>query len=329
MSAHPRLRDAEMPYTDAVFSRDPRPVYHSVPDHPTASPYEDVVRPFGLDPYPATDPHRTRSAPATDDGRRYRDRDGHRYDYDRHDHDRHDHDRHDHDRHDHDRHDHDRYDDRGGEWSGDGYASATSRPEAPSRRDARPRPQEPAWRQAPPRGPQPRRGDPAGDRRAGRSPVLLRSTVAAGLVVAAGVSVIRVGDEPDPGGQLALARTSVTEPAAAGVTSCRAQYEVTSKSVGRFTAVLTVTNTGSTPVNGWTLRWRYPGANADTPAPRLGDGWNATVSSDASGTGTATSGEGSRVIPAGASTTIGFVGTSSGGALAEPTGFTLNGKACR
>jgi endoglucanase len=148
-------------------------------------------------------------------------------------------------------------------------------------------------------------------------------------VVATGVALIRVGDQPAPDDQLALTRTSVAEPATTGVTSCRAQYEVTSTSAGRFTAVVTVTNTGSKPVNGWTLRWNYPGASVNTPAPRLGDGWNATVSSDASGGGIATSGEGSRLLPAGTSTTIGFVGTTSGSTPAAPAGFTLNGKACR
>ncbi len=39
---------------------------------------------------------------------------------------------------------------------------------------------------------------------------------------------------------------------------------------GGFVANLTITNTGSAPVNGWTLRWTFPGDAAITNM------WNAT-----------------------------------------------------
>jgi len=50
---------------------------------------------------------------------------------------------------------------------------------------------------------------------------------------------------------------------------CQAQYQVNAWA-GGFTATVTVT-AGSTPLNGWTVGWTYPGDQRITSA------WNATV----------------------------------------------------
>jgi hypothetical protein len=110
------------------------------------------------------------------------------------------------------------------------------------------------------------------------------------------------------------------------------RYAITSRSARRFTAVLTVFNTGAAPMQGWALRWRY------ASAPRLSGGWNATVSTDAKGA-RATNVAADRIIPAGGSATIGFVGTFAAGKTAlpgttdpaqpAPSGFSLNGVTCR
>jgi hypothetical protein len=99
-----------------------------------------------------------------------------------------------------------------------------------------------------------------------------------------------------------------------------------SRSAARVTTVLTIANTGRSAVRGWNLRWTYPRTSPQS-MPLLSNGWNAAVSADAFG-GQAIDVDPGRVIPAGGSITIGFVGTTSGTAH-RPTGFALNGVACR
>jgi acetylxylan esterase len=100
---------------------------------------------------------------------------------------------------------------------------------------------------------------------------------------------------------------------------CRVGYTVNSWNTG-FTASVTVTNTGATTVNGWTLRFTLPAGQAVTNA------WNAAVS-PSSGAVAATNVSYNSTITAGGSQTFGFQATHTGSA-AEPTAFTLNGANC-
>ncbi|WP_152628096.1 cellulose binding domain-containing protein [Streptacidiphilus neutrinimicus] len=111
---------------------------------------------------------------------------------------------------------------------------------------------------------------------------------------------------------------TVTTAAATGG-GCRVGYTVNDWGSG-FTAALVLTNTGSTPVNGWTLSFRWPGNQ------QLSNGWNATWTQSGS-TVTATSLSYNGALAPGASTTVGFNAAYSGGNQA-PSGFTLNGAAC-
>ncbi|MDT0610888.1 GH12 family glycosyl hydrolase domain-containing protein [Streptomyces lancefieldiae] len=87
-----------------------------------------------------------------------------------------------------------------------------------------------------------------------------------------------------------------------------------------FTANVTVTNTGATPVDGWQLAFALP------PGQRITNAWNASVT-PSTGTVTATGlGHNARIAPGG-SLTFGFQG-AYGGAFAEPDRFTLNNTAC-
>jgi len=104
-----------------------------------------------------------------------------------------------------------------------------------------------------------------------------------------------------------------------GASSCRIAYSANSWSTG-FTASVTVTNTGASALNGWTLSWTWPGNQQVTSA------WNATVSQ--SGTRvTAVNLSYNATIAPGANTNFGFQATYSGTNTA-PTQFTLNGSAC-
>ncbi|WP_214411739.1 GH12 family glycosyl hydrolase domain-containing protein [Sphaerisporangium fuscum] len=89
---------------------------------------------------------------------------------------------------------------------------------------------------------------------------------------------------------------------------------------GGFTANVTITNSGGTAVNGWTLAFAFPGDQKITNA------WNATVSQ--SGTSvTARNAAHNASIPAGGTTSFGFQGTWSAND-STPAAYTLNGTTC-
>jgi poly(3-hydroxybutyrate) depolymerase len=87
-----------------------------------------------------------------------------------------------------------------------------------------------------------------------------------------------------------------------------------------LTENLTITNRGSSAINGWSLGFSLPSGQTIT------GGWNATYS-PTSGTVTATNASYNGSLAPGASTTIGFQATHSGNSGAA-TSFTLNGAAC-
>jgi cellulase/cellobiase CelA1 len=87
-----------------------------------------------------------------------------------------------------------------------------------------------------------------------------------------------------------------------------------------LTENLTITNTGTTPVSGWSLTFTLPGGQTIT------SGWNATYS-PASGQVTARNAAYNADLAPNASVTIGFQATHTGNAAAA-TSFALNGSAC-
>jgi hypothetical protein len=104
-----------------------------------------------------------------------------------------------------------------------------------------------------------------------------------------------------------------------GSAACKVTY-ATNVWQGGFTADVTVTNTGSSPLNGWSLAFPLP------TGQRITSGWNAGLSAS-SGTVTANNLAHNAQIAPGGRTAFGFQGTYSG-TFAEPVGFSLNGSAC-
>jgi endo-1,4-beta-xylanase len=101
--------------------------------------------------------------------------------------------------------------------------------------------------------------------------------------------------------------------------ACRVTYAMNSWNTG-FTADITIANTSSAAINGWTLVFTLPSGQA------ISSGWNATYS-PASGQITARNVSFNGTLNAGQSTGIGFQATHTGNTTA-PTSFTLNGAAC-
>jgi endo-1,4-beta-xylanase len=87
-----------------------------------------------------------------------------------------------------------------------------------------------------------------------------------------------------------------------------------------LTENITITNTGTSTVNGWSLGFTLASGQTVTSA------WNATVS-PSTGTVTATNLSYNGTLAPGAATTIGFQATHTGN-TAAPASFTLNGTTC-
>nr|MDT0656594.1 glycoside hydrolase family 6 protein [Micromonospora sp. DSM 115978] len=101
--------------------------------------------------------------------------------------------------------------------------------------------------------------------------------------------------------------------------TCRVAY-TTNQWSGGFTADVRLTNGGSA-INGWTLTFTV-GSNV-----RLSTGWNGTWSQSGT-TITVRNAAWNGALAAGATASVGYQGTYTGGSLPAPSGFALNGSAC-
>jgi hypothetical protein len=131
----------------------------------------------------------------------------------------------------------------------------------------------------------------------------------------------------DAAGNVSIASNTVTTgtasppPTTPPVTpACRAGYRTTSTWTGGFVAELTLTNTGSSTVDGWTLAFTFGGDQ------RIGSAWNAVVAQSGA-TVTLANVSWNRTLAPGATATIGVMGSWHAG-NGVPTSFTLNGGAC-
>jgi hypothetical protein len=105
----------------------------------------------------------------------------------------------------------------------------------------------------------------------------------------------------------------------AGQGSCRVAYSK-SEWQGGLTGNVTITNTGSAAINGWTLAFTFPGDTA------VGNAWNATVAQAGAGVSATNMAYNATIAPAG-STSFGFQGSWTSND-SSPTAFTLNGTRC-
>ena len=132
-------------------------------------------------------------------------------------------------------------------------------------------------------------------------------------IVAAGYGSSSGGPTPTP-----TPTQTPTPPAGNG--ACSVHYAVTNQWPGGFGASITVTNTGSTTLNGWTLGFTFPGGQQVT------QGWNGVFTQSGANV-TVTNVSYNGTLAPGASVNPGFNG-SWNGSNPNPTAFTLNGASC-
>lgn len=125
------------------------------------------------------------------------------------------------------------------------------------------------------------------------------------------------GTTPTPTPRPTVTPTSTPTPAPGG--GCKVSYSV-NQWPGGFTANMSVTNTSSTSINGWTLVFTFPASQQVT------QGWNAIFTQQGSKV-TVVNQSYNPVLAPGASVSPGFNGSWSGSNPA-PTAFTLNGVTC-
>jgi endo-1,4-beta-xylanase len=103
--------------------------------------------------------------------------------------------------------------------------------------------------------------------------------------------------------------------------ACHVTYSTTSQWTGGFTASVTINNTSTSAINGWTLQFTFPGDQKITSS------WNTGSNSQSGEAVTLTNASYNGAIAAGGNTSIGFQGTWAN-SDATPTSFTLNGTTC-
>ncbi len=102
--------------------------------------------------------------------------------------------------------------------------------------------------------------------------------------------------------------------------SCTVHYRVSSQWSGGFVAYVTIFNTGSTPIQGWTLTFTF------SAGQRLSFGWNGRFTQNGAQVSVSDDGSDALIDP-GVSVTPGFMGSWSQSNPA-PTAFALNGVSC-
>ena len=113
---------------------------------------------------------------------------------------------------------------------------------------------------------------------------------------------------------------SSSPPPGGGSGACRVGYALQSEWAGGMVVNVTITNTGSSTINGWSLGFTFGGDQ------KITSGWSATYAQSGKSV-TATNLDYNRTLAPNASTSIGFQGTW-GTSDARPASFTLNGTTC-
>jgi hypothetical protein len=139
-----------------------------------------------------------------------------------------------------------------------------------------------------------------------------------GTPATAGTSTVTVTVTDGTGASGAATFTWTISSSGGGSGACTVTYTTTSQWTGGFVASVTITVGPS--IDGWTLKFRFPGDQQVTNA------WNG-VESQSGENVTITNESYNADIPAGGSTSLGFQGTWST-SDAPPTSFTVNGTAC-
>jgi endoglucanase len=106
-------------------------------------------------------------------------------------------------------------------------------------------------------------------------------------------------------------------------TGCSIHYVVSNQWNTGFTATVNITNTGSTTINGWTLKWTFPSGQVIQPGA-----WNGTFTQSGSAVTVTNLSYNGTIAPGGSLASPPGFNASWSGSNTNPTAFTLNGVSC-
>ncbi len=129
------------------------------------------------------------------------------------------------------------------------------------------------------------------------------------------------GTNPTPTPTRGTTPTPTPTASGGGGGSCSIHYAITNQWTGGFQAGLTITNTGSTTLSGWSLVFSF--ANGQ----KISQIWNASDTQAGSKVTVANLSYDGTIAPGASLSSVGFLGNWSG-TNAAPTAFTLNGSSC-
>jgi hypothetical protein len=117
------------------------------------------------------------------------------------------------------------------------------------------------------------------------------------------------------------AATNQANATTAAALACHVGYSVTNQWNVGFTGALTIKNTGTTPINSWTLTWTWPGNQKVTQS------WNANYTQSGANVTFTNMSYNATIAPGATLTGVGFNASYSGSNPA-PTAFSVNGTPC-
>jgi len=117
------------------------------------------------------------------------------------------------------------------------------------------------------------------------------------------------------------AATSQASTTTSGTVACHVVYSVSNQWNVGFTGAVTIQNTGTTPIDPWTLTWAYPGSQ------KLTQSWNANYTQNGPSVTLTNMSYNARISAGATLNGVGFNGSYSGSNPA-PTAFYVNGTLC-
>lgn len=106
-------------------------------------------------------------------------------------------------------------------------------------------------------------------------------------------------------------------------TGCSINYVVSNQWSNGFTATVNITNTGSTTINGWTLKWTFSNGQVIQSGA-----WNGTFTQSGSAVTVSNLSYNGTIAPGGSLASPPGFNASWSGSNTNPTAFTLNGVSC-
>ena len=145
------------------------------------------------------------------------------------------------------------------------------------------------------------------------------SNVSTGLVASTTYFFAVVAD--DAAGSSAPARASATtQPIGTGTGSCHVGFTVTNAWNTGFQVALSIQNTGTVALNGWTLTWTFPGSQVVTQL------WNGAATQTGTSVSVTNLSYNAGIAPSASYNDAGFTANGTSGV---PTNFAINGVPCQ